>query len=158
MAPFVEICRLGASAQVDAPAPGAQSTSTRLNIGFNAAETAYAARICEAHGLAAQPAPDQLRAAVQLSLAGVASPTTMALLREYERELKKSAATICELQRKLDVFTGATFAPKTYGASGPVATEYQPLLNEPGPDGSSSGSRGGAGASQPTGSEARPRA
>jgi hypothetical protein len=130
-APLVEIWKRGASAQADAPAH--QGASSRLNITFQPAEIANAAQICEAHGISPEPAPAKamldslLYSAVHLSLSGAASPATMALLREYEGALKKSEATIRELERKLMDFGGDADSPRTYGASGPVSKEHQPL-------------------------------
>jgi len=46
--PFVEICKLGASAQADAPAPGGLSPRVTIGFNFKPAEVACSARICTA--------------------------------------------------------------------------------------------------------------
>ena len=46
--PFVEICKLGASAQADAPAPGGLSPRVTVGFNFKPAEVACSARICTA--------------------------------------------------------------------------------------------------------------
>jgi len=46
--PFVEICKLGASAQADAPAPEALSPRVTIGFNFKPAEVACSVRICTA--------------------------------------------------------------------------------------------------------------